>query len=94
MAESDYNGGIALDATNADHVVISSTLDPTTNASNARFSLYEGHSSPLGETWQRVSNTGQDALRPTFTIRGGVLLWFAGSYSSYRTFKTSVDRLS
>lgn len=95
-AEDDYSGNLASDPLDPDHVVVSSTVDPTTLTDLGQYDLFEGHSVDGGITWSWVdlTNSAVNEYRPTFTNPAdGVqaLLWFAGRYDTYSKYRTTVQ---
>ncbi len=61
------------------------------------FDLYDGHTTDGGATWSwvRLTSTSKDELRPFLTNSSvnamQALVWFAGTYSSYNNFTTTVQ---
>jgi hypothetical protein len=95
-AEPHYSGTISGDPGDADHVVISSSVDPGTGADLGQLDLFDGRTvDGTTWTWTRVTATPkQDDLRPFLTGRSvngmQALLWFQGRYSTYSAFDTRV----
>jgi hypothetical protein len=95
-AEPHYSGTIAGDPGDPNHVVISSTVDPTTSTDLGQFELFDGRTlDGVTWTWTRLTTTPKkDDLRPFLTARSvngmQALLWFQGRYTTYTVFTTDV----
>jgi hypothetical protein len=95
-AEPHYSGTATGDPGDADHVVISTSVHPSTSADLGQFDLFDGRTSDgVTWTWTRLTATREnDDLRPFLTARSvngtQALLWFRGRYTSYSSFATAV----
>jgi hypothetical protein len=95
-AEPHYSGTATGDPGDADHLVISASVDPATDADLGQFDLFDGRTTDgTTWTWTRLTTTpSKDDLRPLLTqpsVNGmQALLWFQGRYSTYSSFDTDV----
>jgi hypothetical protein len=95
-AEPHYSGTLTGDPGDADHVVISSSVDPGTGANLGQFDLFDGRTVDATTwTWTRLTETPKkDDLRPFLTPRSvngmQALLWFQGRYTTYTSYDTDV----
>jgi hypothetical protein len=100
--EDHYTGLVALDPTDADHLVISTDADPTTGnplvsrSDGVRhFELYDGRRQPSGAyAWTPLTaNSTAQNIRPVLTIgRDGTraLVWLRGVYNNFSSFAMQV----
>jgi hypothetical protein len=95
-AEPHYSGTATGDPGDADHVVISASVDPVTGDDLGQFELFDGRTvDGTAWTWTRLTTTPmKDDLRPVLTQRSvngmQALVWFQGRYSTYSSFATDV----
>lgn len=91
--EFEYLGGVVIDHSDPNTVYLSRKV-------GTQFEIERWVTRDGGWHWRHstvVRTPGQDDIRPFFTegSRGGPmsLLWLAGEYGSYTTYRTSVDYL-
>lgn len=104
--EDDYTGNICLHPGQLDTVFLSTNADPVTGKplisaadSQRHYEIFRGQTANDGQSWQWESVTRDskvDNLRPIVpegTDHSTVLLWFRGTYRSYRDYQTEVIML-
>ncbi len=107
--EDDYAGGICLDPLDPNVIYLSSNAAEPFNAGagdelplkeGQHYELYRGVTSDGGKTfcWQAISeNSSVDNLRPfvpgNHSSHEVAVIWFAGLYTSYTSWATSVKGL-
>jgi hypothetical protein len=95
-AEPHYSGTATGDPGDANHVVVSASVDPASGTDLGQFELFDGRTlDGTTWTWTRLTDTPKkDDLRPFLTGRSvngmQALLWFQGRYASYATYDTVV----
>ncbi|GEM_PF-511903 len=95
-AENDYTGLASIDPDNPNVVYVSTKINPTTNATTAKYELYKGVTGDFGATWAWTAITADspiDNLRPIVPSWNGestAVLWMRGTYTSYTNWNTSV----
>lgn len=107
VGEDDYTGNICLHPDRLDTVFISTNADPATGkplisqADDKRhYELFRGQTSDEGRSWNWrpiTHDSTVDNLRPIvpkWNADHTVLLWFRGTYRSYRDFQTEVVMLN
>lgn len=101
--EDDYTGSICLHPDRLDTVFISTNADPITGKplisqadKQRHYELFRGHTTDEGQSWQWQPITRDstvDNLRPIvpqWNAENTALLWFRGTYRSYRDYQTEV----
>jgi hypothetical protein len=94
--EEHYAGTATGDPGDADHLVISTSVDPATGTDLRQFDLFDGRTADgVTWTWTRLTATPKkDDLRPVLTSRSvngmQALVWFQGRYTTYSDFDTDV----
>ena len=98
--QNQYAGLIAVDPTDPNKVVISSDVDPTTDAAllgpdgHQHWQILEGTTTNDGSTWtwDQLTDTSSDNIRPVITDGNGeeALLWMQGTYTAYTSFDTNI----
>lgn len=104
--EDDYTGNICLDPCHLDTVYLSTNADPINGLplmsavdGQRHYEIFRGHTTDGGETWTFAAITHDstlDNLRPILPIGGTgrtALLWFRGTYRTYRHYQTEVVSL-
>ena len=101
--EDDYTGTICLDPDRLNTVYFSTNADPSTGQplisridGRRHYELFRATTSDGGQSWAfspLTQNSTLDNLRPIVPDSGGnhtVLLWFRGTYQTYRNYQTEV----
>jgi BNR repeat-containing family member len=101
--EDDYTGNICLDPDRLETVYLSANVHPATGEplisaadGQRHFEIYRGTTADRGETWTWhaiTRNSTVDNLRPLVPKWDGVhtaILWFRGTYRTYRDYQTEV----
>jgi hypothetical protein len=104
--EDDYTGNICLDPSQLGTVYFSTNADPVTgqplvSAADAQrhYEIYRGHTDNGRQTWKfepLTRDSVQDNLRPIVPKSDrsyAAVLWFRGTYSTYRSYETQVVAL-
>ncbi len=104
--EDDYTGNICLHPDRLDTVFISTDADPLSGkplisqADRQRhYELFRGQTADGGKSWQWepiTRDSGVDNLRPIvpqWNSENTLLLWFRGTYRTYRDYQTEVVML-
>lgn len=105
--EDDYTGNVCLDPQALERVYLSADVDPQTGTplisptdSRRHYELFEGTTRDFGQTWQWTPVTSastMDNLRPLVPLTDDGrthLLWFRGSYRTYRDYDAQVVMLT
>jgi hypothetical protein len=103
VGEDDYTGNICLDPDHLDVVYCSTDADPETGEPlisatdhKRHYEIYRGQTSDGGITfhWTPITRDSTvDNLRPIVPAKHGPhtpLLWYRGSYHTYRDYQTQV----
>lgn len=103
VGEDDYTGNLCLDPANLNTVYASTNVDPVTNApllsaadGQQHYELFRGTSDDRGRSWSwepLTKDSRVDNLRPVVPVSDDQttrLLWFRGSYRTYRDYQTEV----
>jgi autotransporter-associated beta strand protein len=99
-SESDYTGLVAIDPENPNVLVMSSKIDPRSDATTSKYELYKGVTSNFGAnwTWSAITeNSTVDNIRPIIPEWNGLntaLTWMRGTYSTYTNWNTEVVGIS
>jgi hypothetical protein len=98
--QNQYAGLMAVDPSDPNKVVISSDVDPVTDAAllgpdgHQHWQILEGTTIDGGSswTWDQLTDTSSDNIRPVITEGDGeeALLWMQGSYTTYQSFNTNI----
>jgi hypothetical protein len=101
--EDDYTGNICLDPNRLHTVYLSANVDPVTGKpllsaadGQRHFEIYRGTTPDQGTTWHWdavTHDSSVDNLRPIVPTWDGsrtALLWFRGTYVTYRNYRTEV----
>jgi hypothetical protein len=104
--EDDYTGNICLDPDRLDTVYFSTNVDPATGQSlvssadgRRHYELFRGHTANGGQTWKFqpiTHDSAVDNLRPIVPPRDDgltALVWFRGTYRTFRDYDTQVVAL-
>ena len=92
--EEHYAGGIALNPSNSNEVVISADVNPKTGEALPKrfYQLFKGTRGENGWNWTQLTHDPLNShLRPTI-VRGknNALFWFAGEYKRYQEYDCEV----
>ena len=103
VGEDDYTGNICLDPNHLDSVYLSTNADPINGLplmsavdKQRHYEIFRGNTTDGGQTWTFHSitdNSTFDNLRPLVPASCGhhaALLWFRGTYKSFRDYQTEV----
>lgn len=104
--EDDYTGNICLDPNRLDTVYLSTNVDPinglplvSSTDGCPHYEIFRGHTGDGGQTWTFTPITHDsvlDNLRPIvpkWDATDTALLWFRGTYQTYRHYQTEVVAL-
>jgi hypothetical protein len=104
--EDDYTGNICLDPSHLDTVYLSTNVDPINGLplmsaadGQRHYEIFRGNTTDGGQTWTFAPITHDsilDNLRPIVPKSDtayNALLWFRGTYHTYRNYQTEVVAL-
>ena len=105
--EDDYTGNICLDPDQLDTVFFATNSDPQNGRllvsaadGQRHFEIFRGRTTSGGQAWDFASitnNSSIDNLRPIVPKRNSnqtALLWFRGTYRTYRDYDTQIVGLA
>ena len=106
VGEDDYTGNICLDPRHLDTVYLSTNVDPINGLplmsaadGQRHYKIFRGNTTDGGQTWRFNAITQDstfDNLRPIIPTSDSTytaLLWFRGTYRTYRNYQTEVVAL-
>ena len=92
--EWDYTGLAAIDPTDPNRVLVSTTVDPETGRHRDRYGIFAGtRRGDAHWSWEPVAvSEDRDFRRPILIgAEDPVALWMTGEYRSYRDWETTVE---
>lgn len=92
--EWDYTGLAAIDPSDPERVLVSTTVDPVSGRKRDRYGIYAGTRDGKGDwTWREIAVADDSDFRRPILVgtEDPVAFWMAGPYHTYRRWETTVE---